>query len=369
MMSDYLANLVARNLEVADRIEPRIASSFEPATGLQARRSPFQDSAVAEPIEQGVFVERSPDGQLAATSSPRRTPVINPPPAGAAPSVRDHLATPGPAAREQPPFQRNIDPTSARAHVDASAGSPGRPSLPLTEPTEPSPIVALPDPDDRRVEPALSRLAPAGPARVSPSALSASTSGPRETAGRRQVPPAQARTPPPFDVTVMVSPDKTVTAPVQRPTTAVNAEAGGTPRTILSNPTSDAEAGSREERSPARAIASASAVPSSPRFAESPHGAESSIPAASVHSVGAPSAVAVQVRLRADTVTDSLADPVLDSTVGTSGSVTAATVHVTIGRLEVKATPAQSAARTRPSAPASTSLDDYLRSRADGSGR
>jgi hypothetical protein len=373
MMSDYLANLVARNLEVADRIEPRIASSFEPATGLQTRRSPFQDSPVPDPIEQDVFVERSPDGQTTTTSLAPRTPASGPP-LGAAESVRDRVAAPAPAARAQPSLQGNIKPTSRRgSEVEMTPESSSRPSRPGTESTNASPMVAPAATDNRRVDHAApSRPVPAGSAGVSPPARSgpsALTSRPQNTAGRRpEVPPAQARESAPLDVTVMVSPDTTIAAPAQRPNTAVTVDVAGAPGTTVSNPASGAETRSREERSPAR---SAIAGPSQSRISEpSRHGAESSFAAQSVHPEATPSAVAVQVRLRPKTLTDAPADRGIDDTAGTSASVpAAATIHVTIGRLEVKATPAQPAARTRPSSPAAASLEDYLRTRADGSGR
>lgn len=48
----------------------------------------------------------------------------------------------------------------------------------------------------------------------------------------------------------------------------------------------------------------------------------------------------------------------------------APTIQVTIGRIEVRATPAPKApVRERPSAPAALSLEDYLKQRSRGEGR
>ncbi len=367
-MSDYLANLVARSLEVSDRVAPRIASSFEPATGLRTLDSPFQEAAPPiESIEQDLFVEHSASGLATpTTSSPPFTSSLGESPLGA------------PLFRHHRPAAPSVDRARERASGSRSSDAePRRGRAPHADPLRPSSSPPRPDAEPPKVStsvaprPAESRRVESTPSSRTPTHVPAPSSNnhPAGPADRRLGSPHRTNKARALDVAVVLSPNHTIGDVGAPRDPAITVALSGSP---------DAMALSASDAAPSlRSAASRSELMDLTGVeAAQPHSVERSPQAAAAPLTGSPSpasrarsAVAVQVRLRPEVMSGGPGNTARESAAGVSGSTVPATVHVTIGRLEVKATPAASPSRLRPSTPATASLDDYLRRRADGGGR
>ena len=73
-MSDYLANVIARNLEVADRLQPRAVSTFEPTRGPHPGERAAAYPLRLEQLEEHVFVEPQDPSSREVAPAGRSTP-------------------------------------------------------------------------------------------------------------------------------------------------------------------------------------------------------------------------------------------------------------------------------------------------------
>jgi hypothetical protein len=373
-MSDYLASLVARNLGVADRLKPRVASTFEPA-GQQ----PLGDTA-AEPMDDG---ERIVEQVILAPgpAAPRRMPPApqlsapqdapdpggerrgEPAPApGTARNSIQRRATlpdmPTRSASTPPPASADASPPADRDHespaiTDATApGGEDKMNRPAPPERKAQPAPAHRRSTERRRSDAghvhaADRVAHGGSA--PPPSEAASTRVTRGLERHEQVPAAR-------DVEVIVRSNAAASTPrLDAPTTRVADEpiqrAADRAKRIAATEAAHTTAPSMASTEPAFAAPR----PGRPHV-ERPD-SERSTPDESR------STFAVQVRLRQETPPRDVSADIA------SLEHSPSTVHVTIGRIEVKATPSSAAPKQKPAAAAPPGLDAYLRRRAEGSGR
>jgi hypothetical protein len=361
-MSDYLASIVARNLEIGDRLQPRPISKFEPVVaGPRAA-----DGQISSPdqLEEHVFVD--------ADASIERD--------GAAPRVREsgastsvdqaplhHTEPPSPprdvtsrgAARQAAAHPPHLGRQAPTAPAEPAASAPptleAKPSAQSSHPTS----GAQPRPPEA---PTASPFASDAEEKRSPLSPIVESSPKRRKAGERQTD---------VPVSIDVSSVRTVVQRRALSSTSVAPVEGQSvayPRQGVTDAPSRAHdvAGQPDLKAAITGALPASAALATPK----PRRTEPRLTAdrAGVTDRTPPGVEALrpilplEVRIRPEsTPADPLAPHVM-------AAPEPSTIHVTIGRIEVRATPETSRKRV---AAASTvpSLDDYLRRRAEGSGR
>jgi hypothetical protein len=363
-MSDYLTSLVARHMEVGERLQPRLASSFEAPARLTGSAGSSLDAEVTD--EPLASVPEPGDGQAGhdVPRSERRRQADSV--EASTPEVHERLASirglERPAQRGARFRSRTASPhhpaLETPVHVDDSQPSPAM------LPASPPPIAPLAPgqavPRSAREVPQPLAARPAAPAEMSRAGAAAQ---PRNRRPIQPVEPAPVtvaeerpsnRPPasppvrsgerkPRLDgaVQTRAAADASSAVPV-RPSTAsaVTAVQGSTRATSTMSPE-----GVRAVRAPAEAGPRAESVPGHHAEAVPGHRAEAVVSGfnrTSRHS--------------------------WDGPMGRDDAPT--TVHVTIGRIEVRATPP---AKPAPAAPSTTAgvagLDEYLRRRAEGNDR
>jgi hypothetical protein len=359
-MSDYLASLIARNMEVAHRLEPRPATSFEPRKGLQPGGPEAHARTSADgPFEEHLFVDASDHGDDQRPPPPQGTAAAGAQPL-TSPTSRDGVVQP---SRETP--QTTQSGSIARDSGSAPGASTPGASMPwpasrlaaqTTNTITPTPTVAGHPSNDSARGASVRRNPGRQPRRAdsaqpqtrTPESRAPRSRGHEHGVNRRAVADRAVRI---DDMTAIVSPPG---SPVdgRRPVRDRASTSAPSRERDDSVPTTPLTAGPMEAHVSPRITAAASS-----RVDPIDEGRRA-VP----QTDAARSAIAVQVRLRQQTAGQVSGN-------GLPEPEAPATVHVTIGRLEVRATPSATAAPKRPAAPAATSLDDYLRRRADGSGR
>ena len=364
-MSDYLKSIVARNLEIAPRLEPRLASTFEPPPrhgGGIGRR------VDVSPIDGDEEIERAP---VRSATSPRR--------AAGESGAAEHPLTQNEALPSQAPVQPlpagQPRPSLAPAARAAIARTPEPTPVPIATGSvlriAPGPIAPLDhdqhagaesnsDPRPPATKPRHSRsqtldraenaavsdhhgtaTTAASPTVQQPVRVSASVSG----GAIVQRAPAASASAPPADRGVVSS-----VSAARSDVTGSRAKVSGSREVAPVPPvTADATIGTPRSESVARpssADRETNAVPS--------EGIEPSPIRSTV--VPAQRGEPIAVAARQPAAWPSFAPPVAE---------TPTTIHVTIGRIEVKATPPAKAQPCAAAPAASSSLDEYLRRRAD----
>jgi hypothetical protein len=375
MMGDFLTNVIARNVEAVDRLVPRVASRFEPVSG---HPEPSISSDVAGAADRIYRIEEEV--------------FLNPAPA---------RETPRMAAPVRPGLPRRVKPREATPVTRSAAD----------EMSDPHPHAAAEDvqPPVRHSEPS------AAPTVVTAVARDGVPEAPRQS---DELPPSRGSNPPP---SLRDEPAQTIVRIEQRDERARTVETADEPRpaTTVTEERHDAtapppgrnamtvtarmhEPGPRPgPRRPAAAAAEAARRPGSPHRS-STAGESVAPPSASVSrsivqvrpSVSPPSETrAVPPEPAAERLSADVPRPTSEWTFATPDRRQApraeqlrvrqhrrdlpggtrpepeTTVHVTIGRLEVKATPTAAPARTKPSPASASGLEEYLRRRARGGGQ
>jgi hypothetical protein len=365
-MADYLANVIARNLEVADRLQPRATSAFEPANG------PGRDVTSADPIqfdqfEQHVFVDpTAPSPVPQSTDVPSR--------------MATHPETPMPSRRRQGDairLPRITSPGDDRPQPTVMSGDERKIGTPIasrrqqpktTVPTAPTPM--LPRRTGDGTSAAAKDLSPAPP-------ITSRTPAPvqrrEQSAGAVPQGDGGSSTPPPANRAnssrdaAHITVDRIVNRVHGEPTpTATNEAASHDPhretRSIDAPPVDRSlhvDADTRTAAAPRTPVSSA-APPTTHVIREVARNVVNALQPE--RGAASQSPVAVHARLRQPLTADASVPPF-------ATPEAPATIHVTIGRVEVRATPEPVRTAAGSTTPAASGLDDYLRKRAEGSGR
>lgn len=328
-MSDYLANLVTRSVGPVEGVRPRLAALFEPPRGLggalagaDAETETAAEAAAEQPISEGMPREHAPERQATTYPALARTPVAAPQSAPVAPIVQQVAHTPTPPAFIAPRASGDVaGDTIGRAAPPQGSSVPVASALPpaLIAPAEHSP--RQPDRVSAPLVP-LDRSAPDNQREQRGATVDATRGSRREPLIERIV----------------------IERNVPTELRSANADAPPVQR--------------HDPRQPAIAAAAPVAPPTVSRTtpplivrAESPSG---------LIARPLPAAMSVQPRLPTH---GEPAEPA-------SAEPPTPIIQVTIGRIDVRATPAPAAPAQRQRAtPPVMGLDDYLRQRAKrGSG-
>jgi hypothetical protein len=315
-MSDYLANLAARSLAPERSVQPRLASRFEPvaeAPPLWAEPPPAAPPVFAERVEEGVAARPLPPRAPASRS--RRSA----PPGAIEPSSEERPA-PEPVRRQR-----------ARASRPLETPEPPEIRSALEERPHPRPLSHLPpalSPGEGRKAketPLLQVDSPEFP----PSPGGGRVGDGRGAGGEESLRPAlQPRLSPPL------------------------------PRHSRAFATEDREI---QDASP-RARQAGTVAPAA-RLEEPPRPAAPPPQTAPPPRPAPPARVVLEPRV---TVAPAAPPPALPAPLR-AAEAPAPTIQVTIGRIEVRATPPPAQpSRPRPSAPSALSLEEYLRRRSKG---
>jgi len=406
-MNDFLGSLIARNLTQAETLLPRPASWFEPSAPDLSSAAPARPEPVAGQEDPGAERElpwlESVDTILApplpAPRQPRTGPnqFMAPPPVAPAEGVATTVET-LPVTPLEPPRQPRPAPSSRRPRPRPAAETPATDTLRGQAASQPHEATAPPIRPDQAPE--AMQAAPTPMAPVTPSPVAARRAAPQQPKPVSQLPqPAEiapaTSSPPPHESVVAPTASsppshKSVVALVPQP-------APRQPRTsVLEVAPRPAEMPHAER--PAAASPASKRVPPAPpaqrlapventedhepRAAARPSAEEevrraSPVAAATVLAPLTPGgkapATAVEPVVRV--VQPASLRPAPGTLRAEQGAGPAApepppTIQITIGRIEVKATPpATPTSPKRPNMPPVMTLDDYLRERANGGRR
>jgi hypothetical protein len=336
-MADYLSQLVAKNLALQENIHPRLRGRFEPSPDI--------------PVD-------SPPAEVAQTSEPQ--PVTSP--------VADSAAT-----------TSQIDRMSSQVQPYQPAPRPS-PVHPLEEagPSEPEPPARVRPrwtPEELMVQPYRGRLNPPPASPPSPADQPASwgeAPAPNQTAPiASPLPTAPANQP-------GIQPENPPPIKPERPPISANVRLPGSPETLR-----EITIERRSKRTLISTIKTAVELPqegpagslppiprpaplATPAFAREP--AEQDL-----HPTTPPYPDPAPRSVRHETAVQDLrpvTPPLPDLTPRSEPASPAPTINVTIGRIEVRATPSVPNPPRKPApAPKIMSLDEYLHSRSNGGGR
>lgn len=324
-MSDFLTHLAARSLDLPPAVQPRPTPLFEPPSPLDG----------APDLEERRFQETEEAGAALPESHPVPSPRRGAPPFSTSESAEPSILFPSPGRSrgEESAETPSGTPRASRAEdhpirPEAPLMAPRLPGSPLRPPATPADFTT-PVPVEARQTPAPPDLASALPRRPEP----APAAEPIVTMRVERIAlPAEVR-----PLVPLPRPAPPVAAPVRPGRETVP----GIERVIV-------------EREVAMALP---ASPPSVRAAAEPL-------LARLDTVAPPPASGL-LSPRIEPAFPAMPPPLVST-----GSGAAPAIHVTIGRIEVRATPppsASSPARRRASGPPAMSLQDYLRQR-DGRG-
>jgi len=341
-MSNYLNNLVAKSLNQTEVVQPRLASLFEPLP-----RSPGSVAGQAFNIEQLIGTATSEEAEFEAQSRERISTVLpSEPPRerrSRTPDLRSPPITPHPLSNPFPteetsPAPPPYQPSSAPVQTTVTPLSVSSNPLP-TEETSPTPLPY--QPSSAPVQTIVTPLSIRGEQLPPPSASLEPFPANREAsdANEPRHPTEQARLPV-LEPTVIESSvsEPIVSSKEPSPTAELPPELFFLQKT---NPV----------------VSKASALPNQPLV---PAPAELTAIPGSTSTPASSTAVSVGNLQIAPSV-KSLAQDFME---GGDTPQPSPTIQVTIGRIEVRATPppATSLAKSRPASPA-MSLEEYLRQR------
>jgi hypothetical protein len=339
-MSDFLTNLVARNLEPATEIKPRLASLYEPpqpvggilygpASGpLIGPKSPFAsgleetaetvDAAPFNPAERVLTEQQRRAQSLASNQATRQISSRRQRGDARDSSISDLSPEPS-----QPP-PSFISPASAARLINWSTNQP-----PQTQPTAPPPETS----SQTRSGPKNSQLVPATASDEARTGPATRSTGVERTDASAKVAPAQELAP----------------SPVQTPDAARQRTRARETEHSLSRDESDA----LDQRSAGHETRAAINSPLTPHLS---HHQDASASGETHTPAG--------VFIRPQVTRKSEPDPTERVA---APQETAPTINVTIGRIEVRAnTSTESKPRPQQKQTPTTSLDEYLRQRAQG---
>jgi len=326
-MSDFLGNLAARTLGLAPTVRPWLAARFEPAQGATL---PLADTLLEW--------EAAPPANLAPVALP--------------PASAGSLAAPiSPAPTPRP--GRQLRPTLGPVALTDS--SPAALFAPLDD-SPPPPATAISVAEPQRAGGPLQSPPPAVPAAQGAIVAALPVAGtPTAALPAPPAPRGWSETAPPWHSIPPPASEPATTAEANRdPLARAVAEP---PAPTVSRASAAAMPAAQQAEPPARADAPAAAP-----VAAMSEPARSERPTVAAHPPPAPPVARPQVR----------AAPPAAAPTGVPPDAAPPTIHVTIGRIEIKATPPATVARPRSVAPApapALSLDSYLRGRSGGAER
>jgi hypothetical protein len=374
MMADFLTNVIARNLEAVDRLVPRVASRFEPTGGHpEALASPdvTGDGDRIYRIEEEVFLDPTAVHETPRIATPLRpAPTRRVRPAEvtpvALPSAREMSDPHPPATTEKvQPQVRPAEPAATPTAMPVTVASGGIPEARRQSDAPPAPHESIPSPPQSREEGVgrIVRIAQRDDSAPTPETVDEPRPAATMAEERHDVAALPARK----LMTAMPRAHESGAAPSGRTPAAAAAEAGN------DHVTPDNTSTAVELVAPTSASMTRGVVPvlqpMSPRsetVAFEPERVSERLTADAPRPVNATSATTdrrstrraelPRARHRRNVPEGTRAEP--DTT-----------VHVTIGRIEIKATPNAAPAKTTLTPAPSSGLEEYLRRRARGSGQ
>lgn len=330
-MSDYLGQLIARSFDQAETLRPRPVALFEPsqpATGLPA---PPDEVPVSDRTSSVLPPTAPPPPHPVA--APLHAPVPAPPSVGATPTLRPPLEV---HPLEAPPVHAPPPREAPLAPEPSTTSEPQAPPSPSVPPTAPQTLLST---APRVVEHVTETVRPAPPPATVPPVMSevVRVQPTREIITERIV-EAKLQPPPPA-------------APSPRGQTLLPADAP-----VIDHGTEPprAELSRRQPSQPPPLPPDLHDLRSATEVRPAPS------PSASTSRAAAKTTMVIQPRVEA---------PREQATMPPSSPPPSPTIHVTIGRVEVRASsPSPPSRRPRPQ-PAVMSLDEYLEQRASGGSR